>query len=230
MSRNRRSQTKKSGFFNRLRRSQRRRRRQRDQGRRLFGMEPLEDRRLLTAVPTLSVPGAQSVDEGQVLDVAPAITVDDVDSSNLWVAMSVDNGSLTLGTAANLTFLGGTSNGESSLVLEGAKADLNTALATLDYQGDPGFNGSDALNVTAFDSTTYDYVGAVLSTGSAPYNTAHVEGSLTIDPGQLGLLAGDGGQSVTAGYGGAGDFVQSYTMTVLGPSTNLDRFESGHHG
>lgn len=70
MSRKRRHRTKKSGILSRLRHSARRRRRQRDQGRRLF-TEPLEQRVLLAGLdPRFDVDGIVITDFGLGLNTA----------------------------------------------------------------------------------------------------------------------------------------------------------------
>ena len=81
MSLRNRHQTKKSGFLSRIRQSARRRRRQRDQGRRLFA-EPLESRVLLNA------------DFGEV---AKLIASDAAAGDNFGFSVSVSNDTAIVG-------------------------------------------------------------------------------------------------------------------------------------
>src|SRR5207248_5191361 len=85
---------------------------------------------------------------------AGPITVTDVDvnetpgpNNTVQVALAVGGGTLTLGTTAGLVF-GGGANGSAAMTVTGTLADVNAALATLTYRGDPNFNGPDTLTVT----------------------------------------------------------------------------------
>ena len=44
-------------------------------------------------------------------------------------------------------------NGSSTLTLSGTQAQINAALATLTYQGNADFNGSDTLTVLSTDAS-----------------------------------------------------------------------------
>ncbi len=185
-------------------------------------VEPLEARRLLAnTLPTVTLPGEPlMVQENQVLDVVPAITLADPDSTTLLATLSVSHGTLTLGMVTGLTFLNATDNGEATITVLGTTTDLNTAFATLEYQGDPGYTGPDTLAATASD-LTYKYRGGTLS-GNSPYNGGRIQGEVTMVGAQLAPLAGSGG-SLT----GSGAFVQSYAFSVIGlaygPSNALFR-------
>ncbi|MCK9336958.1 MAG: DUF4347 domain-containing protein [Arcobacteraceae bacterium] len=77
------------------------------------------------------------------------ITVSDVDSANLTVTISANNGNLSLGSSSGLSVTG---SGTHNLVITGSSANLNTALATLRYQGDANWFGSDPLTITVNDN------------------------------------------------------------------------------
>ncbi|MDY0327697.1 MAG: DUF4347 domain-containing protein [Arcobacteraceae bacterium] len=77
------------------------------------------------------------------------ITVSDVDSVNLTVTISANNGNLSLGSSSGLSVTG---SGTHDLVITGSSANLNTALATLRYQGDANWFGSDPLTITVNDN------------------------------------------------------------------------------
>ncbi len=99
--------------------------------------------------PVNTLPAAQTATE----DVAHAITgvsVNDVNGNLASVEVSVQHGVLrvTLGGAA----LSAGANGSATFTLTGTQAQINAALATLTYQGDANFNGSETLQVVSKDS------------------------------------------------------------------------------
>ena len=83
----------------------------------------------------------------------------DADNTSLTVTLSANHGAVTLGSVTNLMVTG--TNGSHSVTISGTIADLNSALATLSYQGDANFNGSDTLTVH-----TVDPHGAAASNGT----------------------------------------------------------------
>ena len=106
--------------------------------------------------PVNTVPGAQSVDEDTALAFAGlnTISVSDVDvgetlGGKVEVSLSVEHGSLALGTTTGLS--GDLAGGDGTLKFQGTLADVNAALASLGYQGDLNFNGSDALKIDTSD-------------------------------------------------------------------------------
>lgn len=68
----------------------------------------------------------------------------------LTVSLDVAFGVLTLTETIGLNFLAGT-NGSASFTIEGTVEDLNAALATLTYLGDPEFDGFDDINLFVDD-------------------------------------------------------------------------------
>lgn len=83
------------------------------------------------------------------------LIVADVDSSELTVTLTVVNGDLTIGDLNGATISAG-SSGSSSLTLSGTAAEINGALATLSYQGDVHFSGTDQLTMTSSDGDLID--------------------------------------------------------------------------
>jgi large repetitive protein len=80
-----------------------------------------------------------------------AITVADVDAgttSNNQVTLSVSNGNLSIATTPGVVI---TNNASATVTLVGSIADINTALASLTYQGVLNFAGSDTLVVRIDD-------------------------------------------------------------------------------
>jgi VCBS repeat-containing protein len=110
--------------------------------------------------PVNTLPGTQQGQEDVVLNIG-AITVADVDADrdpnaadrNLTVTLSVINGTLFLGTAVPGVTVTGANT--ATLTLSGTLADLNTALTSLRYLGNPNFNGTDTLTVVSNDQGNY---------------------------------------------------------------------------
>ena len=104
--------------------------------------------------PVNTVPGKQTVDEDTTLKIS-GISVSDVDvgetvGGKLEVSLSVNNGSLALGTIADLTFTD-SDGSDGTLKFQGTVAALNTALGSLSYKGDANFNGTDTLMLVTND-------------------------------------------------------------------------------
>ena len=100
--------------------------------------------------PTVAVPGPRTVAEDTRLAI-PGVSVADPDAgtaSTVRVTLTVTQGTLDI---AETPWVGITGNGTATVVLTGAIADLNTALATLGYRGTLDFNGGDTLTVRVDD-------------------------------------------------------------------------------
>jgi hypothetical protein len=115
--------------------------------------------------PTVTVPGGQSVNEDTSLGIT-GISFADTDvaenpTGELRVTLSVANGTLNLASTTGLNFVSG-ANASGSMVIEGTLAEVNAAVATLTYQGNSNFNGSDTISVTVNDKG---------NTGTDPGNT-----------------------------------------------------------
>ncbi|MCB1077315.1 MAG: DUF4347 domain-containing protein, partial [Verrucomicrobiae bacterium] len=119
--------------------------------------------------PVNTVPGTPySVSEPSSVALT-GVSVADVDDTNLTVEVSVSSGILTLGTTTGLSFTG--SNGTASFTISGTKADINNALATLSYQPNAGFSGTDTFEITTTDPGTLsdtDSVNIVVSPDNRP--------------------------------------------------------------
>jgi Domain of unknown function (DUF4347)/SdrD B-like domain/Bacterial Ig domain len=107
--------------------------------------------------PVDHVPGAQTVNEDTALVFNSGnsnpitITDPDVGGGNETVTLSVNHGTLTLGSTWGLGFDSGT-NGTGNFTFHGTLANVNAALNGLAYQGNPNFNGSDTLAITTNDN------------------------------------------------------------------------------
>ena len=131
--------------------------------------------------PVNTVPGAQTVNEDTSLSIG-GVSVNDVDGNLSTTQLTVTNGAINVSLAGGATISAG-ANGSSSLTLSGTQAQINAALASLSYQGNTNFNGSDTLTVLSTDTngaTDSDAVAiTVSSVNDGPVNT--VPGAQTVN-------------------------------------------------
>jgi VCBS repeat-containing protein len=117
--------------------------------------------------PVNTVPGAQSVDEETALALT-GVSVADVDGDALTTTSRSQAELLTaMGTGVS-------GSGSNTVTLSGTAAEINSALATLSYLGNPNFNGSDTLAVVTSDgvlSDTDTVAITVNAVNDAPVNT-----------------------------------------------------------
>ena len=123
--------------------------------------------------PVNTVPGAQTVNEDAVLSIS-GVSVNDVDGNLSTTQLTVTSGTLNVSLAGGATISAG-ANGSSTLTLSGTQAQINAALASISYQGNADFNGSDTLTVLSTDgngATDSDAVSiTVTSVNDGPVNT-----------------------------------------------------------
>ena len=105
----------------------------------------------MTVVPAAAV----TVDEDTQVAIA-GISVSDVDAGANGIALvqlTVAHGTLSVSSnAANgLTAAGISGNNSANLTLSGTQTAINATLASLGYQGNPNFNGTDTLSVQTSD-------------------------------------------------------------------------------
>ena len=132
--------------------------------------------------PVNTVPGAQTVNDNTTLVFNSAnsnlISVSDASASGTsdQIALSVVNGTLTLGSTTGLTFDAG-SNGSASMTIQGTLADLNAALNGLTYTPPANLtnNGSDTLTMV-----TTDAGDALSDTSTVGITIDHVDQAPTI--------------------------------------------------
>jgi hypothetical protein len=165
------------------------------------------------------------------------------------LALSVYNGSLTLGSTAGLTFTAG-SNNSSSITVTGTLASLNAAVDGLVFTPNSGYTGNTRLTVSAYDSVDRggDFLIVYLQVNAAPSITAPLGVSLNenssypfsggsikvVDPAGLGndslslsvsdgtlLLATTNGLTFSSGANG------SSSMTVVGTLYRIDAALNG---
>ena len=102
--------------------------------------------------PVLTVPGAKSVNEDTLLSIT-GISVADVDAATgaVKITISVASGRLTLAQVTGLTFTVGDGTSDATMTFTGTVANVNAALARVDYLGNANFSGADALSITVDD-------------------------------------------------------------------------------
>src|SRR4029434_5864428 len=114
--------------------------------------------------PVNTVPGAQTVNEDTALSIS-GVSVNDVDGNLSTTRLTVTGGTLNVSLAGGATISAG-ANGSSTLTLSGTQAQINAALASISYQGNLDFNGSDTLTVLSTDgngATDSDAVAITVS-------------------------------------------------------------------
>ena len=133
--------------------------------------------------PVNTVPGAQTVNEETALAIA-GLSVADVDSPTLTTTLTVTNGTLAIvaGAARVTGFL------TNSLTISGTIAEVNAALASVNYLGNPNFAGSDSLTVTTDDGTTTPDVDTVAITVAAVVDAPELD----LDPDNSSGAPGSG--------------------------------------
>ncbi|TFI58329.1 hypothetical protein E2493_10095 [Sphingomonas parva] len=174
--------------------------------------------------PTIAAPltRAGSEDANLVFSGVNAISVADVDATNLQVTLSVLHGTMTLAGTAGLFFSGPGGNGSGVMTFEGSASAINTALDGLAYRGALNFEGSDTLSISVNDK------GA---TGTPGTQTASRNISITLaDDGFINGTSGidhldgtsgadffrleQGGDDDVGGFGGADIFYMGGAYTA----------------
>src|SRR6185436_20311338 len=111
---------------------------------------------------------AQTVTEGAVLSIG-GVSVNDVDGNLSTTQLIVTNGTVTVSLAGGATISAG-ANGSVTLTLSGTQAQINAALASLSYQGNPGFSGGDTLIVLSTDGNGVPDADAIAITVTPLYD------------------------------------------------------------
>ena len=108
------------------------------------------------------------------LEFGSAMEVSDIDGDTLTVALVAANGTLSATIGEGVTIPEG-ANGSSTLALQGEAAELNTALATLQYQGNLDFAGTDTVSYTVSDGQ------ATTAAQSITINVANIQDAPSLD-------------------------------------------------
>ena len=125
---------------------------------------------LAPSAPSFTNPGPQIVNE-DTSTALPGLSFSDADGDLSTVALSVANGRLTVSLVGGAT-IGAGANNSGALTLSGSQTQINSALASLSYQGNLNFNGGDTLNALATDgtalSTSTSFAITVTAVNDAP--------------------------------------------------------------
>lgn len=76
------------------------------------------------------------------------VSVNDAEGNLLFTEVSVENGTLAVDLSGGAILMNSDNNSE-GLIIEGTQSEINAALATLSYQGQPNFNGTDTLRIVS---------------------------------------------------------------------------------
>ena len=193
--------------------------------------------------PVVSVPGAQTFAPNSAGAIT-GISVADVEGNLVLAQLRVGNGLLTVSSSGGVTVSG---NSSANLVISGAQADINATLASLVYQVNTGFSGTDVLLVLAIDSD--DATGSrtvnidVTSLNQVPVIGGVAVGSLNEDAASPDLTTGaaltivdpDSGESSfvaqTATRGTYGTFsvdaAGNWTYTAANNQTAIQQLAAG---
>jgi VCBS repeat-containing protein len=114
----------------------------------------------------------------------------DVGTSDLSVTLDVANGDLALTSIAGLTQTDADGT-DGTLAFSGSLADVNAALAGLEYTGDDDFNGQDFLNIAVDDGGNTGTGGAMSDAKSVVINVEAVNDA-PVAVGDTGAVSEDG--------------------------------------
>jgi hypothetical protein len=117
----------------------------------------------LDDAPVNTVPGTQTAQEDTPLLIT-GLSVDDVDSPALTVTLSSLNGSVAV--VPGRAMLAG--NLSDIVTISGTLAEVNLALASVYYLGDPDFSGPDTLTMTSSDGALSDADTVAITVTEAP--------------------------------------------------------------
>ncbi len=136
----------------------------------LYNITPVND------PPSITVPGAQTVDEDMALDFTSTKTISasDVDGSITSINILAANGDLSVSGPATIS-----GNFTSNVTLTGTEGDILSTLGTLSYQGFFNYNGSDTISVTAQDDGAETSTATISITvnpvNDPPFGISHTE-------------------------------------------------------
>ena len=188
--------------------------------------------------PTASGPATATTNENTPLvfsgDNAISIT-DQIAGTNIdTLTLSVNNGTLALGSTNGLTFTSG-ANDSSSITVSGTIGDIQAAISGLTYTPNTGYTGSDSLSVQLADplanvsaSTTVS-----LTVNAPPTLTAPTSGSLSENGSLVFSTANGNAISVTdvaAGSSGSDSLALSVTNGTLTLASTAGLTLSGTNG
>jgi hypothetical protein len=167
--------------------------------------------------PTATGPGSATTNQNTplIFSGANAITLtDQIAGTNTdSLALSVTNGSLTLGSTNGLSFTSG-ANGSASMTVSGTISELEAAVAGMTYTPNSGYTGSDSLSVLLSDPAANVSASATvaITVNGPPGITAPASGTVS-ENGSL-VFSTIGGDAISVTDSGAGANADSLTLSV----------------
>ncbi|WP_294193296.1 VCBS domain-containing protein, partial [uncultured Sphingomonas sp.] len=131
--------------------------------------------------PINTVPQGLTINEDAAAFVpVTGLSVSDVDSDTLTVTLSVTEGTglLSLSQVGGLTFSAGDGRTDQTLTFSGTQADINNALASLDFSPAQNYNGVATITMTSTDSANASDTDTV-AIAITPVNDAPENGVTT---------------------------------------------------
>ena len=160
--------------------------------------------------PVNTIPADQNVNEDTLLPIS-GLSVSDVDANISSVQLTVSDGNIAVALQGGAAFAAGAS-GTSTFTLSGTAADINATLATLSYQGNLNFNGTDTLVIVTTDA------GGLSDSDSFDINVAPVNDQPVITD-----LAGD---TLTYSEGDGAVVIDQATTALVSDVDSAD-FDGG---
>lgn len=175
--------------------------------------------------PVNSVPAAQSMAEDETLVFSAgngnliSISDADVGSGNLQVTLSVTYGVITLGGTAGLTFSVGDGSGDTSMVFTGTRAQINAALAGLQFTPTADYAGGAGLQIDTDDLGNSGFGGSLIDTDTVSITVTAVDDAPVAVGDSATVLQGQT-LAVSAGSGLLGNDIDTEgdTLAVLAAS------------
>lgn len=170
--------------------------------------------------PANVVPGAQSGTEDVPIVFSigngNALTVSDVDSPSLTSTLTVDHGSLSLGSTSGVTVTG---NNSGTLTVSGSSAAINAALNGLSFQPAANYGGAATLSLNTSDGSSNTSSSVAISLSAvADAPTLSVATATITDPVSTAVAKSDG---LSLSYYKA---IATVDTTV---AANINNFEAG---
>ncbi|MBT9595086.1 MAG: DUF4347 domain-containing protein, partial [Vitreoscilla sp.] len=126
--------------------------------------------RAVNDAPTVTLPGAQSVNEDGSLTLAganaPSVGDADAGSAPVQVTLAVAHGTLSLSQTSGLTFVIGNGTNNATMTFNGTQAAVNAALDGMQYRPTADYLGSDQLDLSINDLGNDGSGGARTASGS----------------------------------------------------------------
>jgi len=151
--------------------------------------------------PVNTLPGTQSLREYQSLAIT-TLSVDDADGNLQTVQLTVASGTLAIGNLNGASVSAG-ANSTATLTLSGTQTQINAALATLTYQGNAYFSGTDTLTVVSTDGGGLQDTDTLVITVNPDDRVLSVN-SITVNEGSpyaVFTVTGVAGQKVSLALG-----------------------------